>query len=55
MELNDLFNISDEQMATLEKNASDIQKKGEQNEKVVSYACVCCGSGWCAEGVIAND
>lgn len=54
MELKDLFNISDEQMATLERNASDIQKKGEQSDDVVSYCCICCGRGICTLGV-AND
>ena len=54
MELKDLFNISDEQIETLERNASDIQKKGEQSDDVVSYGCICCGSGWCTVG-IADD
>ena len=54
MELKDLFNISDEQMATLERNASDIQKKSEQSDDAVSYDCICCGQGWCFTG-IAND
>ena len=54
MELKDLFNISDEQIAMLERNASDIQKKGNQSDDIVSYDCVCYGSGWCTRG-IAND
>ena len=54
MELKDLFNISDEQIAMLERNASDIQKKGNQSNEIVSYGCICCGSGWCTAG-IADD
>lgn len=54
MELNDLFNISDEQMATLEKNASDIQKLDNRNDNIVSYGCICCGKGLCTMGIAAD-
>ncbi len=51
MELNDLFNISDEQMATLEKNASDIPKTDNRNDDVESYSCICCSGGICTIGI----
>lgn len=54
MELNDLFNISDEQIAMLERNASDIQKKGNQSDDTVSYGCICCGKGLCIMGIAAD-
>ena len=54
MELNDLFNISDEQMATLEKNASDIPKTDNRNDDVESYNCICCSGGLCTWGIAAD-
>ena len=54
MELNDLFNISDEQMATLEKNASDLQRLDNRNDDIVSYGCIGCGKGLCTMGIAAD-
>lgn len=51
MEMN-LFNLSEETMQKLEQSAASVEKIEEAT--VVSYGCICCGSGICCAG-IADD
>lgn len=48
----DLFNLSAETMMKLEESAASVNKTEEAT--VVSYGCICCGSGICCVG-IADD